>query len=437
MTADLDTTRLVDGAKAVLKANDLGHSTKPAPDLYPHQWNWDSCFIAIGIAHYDPERAAEEIRSLLKGQWRNGLVPQIVFNPEGTGYFPGPDVWQSQRSPDAPKDVQTSGITQPPILAIAVRRIYELAPDKEWGKRFLTDVYPQILLAHRFLYEERNPDGSGLIVVVHPWESGLDNSPPYLDAGDRVQLTYQPKYERLDLLHVSARNRPTNKNYDLFVYLLEQMRAVDWDQKKYLETAPLQIEDVLFNSILCRANRDLAAIAEIVGASADLPNRWFAQTSRAINDKLWDEEDTTYYDFDRVAGRLLKDNTIAGFHSLFGGVATAKRASTLIDRHLLNAGEYWPRDGFPVPTTSIDSPWFNPENYWLGPVWVSTNWMLINGLREYGRDDLADEIRDKTLELVSQSGYREYFNPVSGEGYGTGSFGWTSALTIDLVESRR
>jgi len=38
---------LFQAAKDVLAANDLGTSTKPAPDLYPHQWNWDSCFIAI------------------------------------------------------------------------------------------------------------------------------------------------------------------------------------------------------------------------------------------------------------------------------------------------------------------------------------------------------------------------------------------------------
>src|SRR5437764_4710170 len=104
MTAALDPERLIQGAKQVLAGNDLGKSTKPAPGLYPHQWNWDSCFIAIGIAHYDPDRAADEIRSLLRGQWRNGLLPQIVFSPKGEGYFPGPDVWQSTRSPDAPRD---------------------------------------------------------------------------------------------------------------------------------------------------------------------------------------------------------------------------------------------------------------------------------------------------------------------------------------------
>jgi mannosylglycerate hydrolase len=389
----------------------------------------------MGIAHYDVERAAQEIRSLLRGQWRNGLVPQIVFNPKGTGYFPGPDVWQSQRSPNAPRDVQTSGITDPPVLAIAVKRIYDLAADKDWARAFLAEVFPKIVLYHNFLYDERDPDDSGLIVVVHPWESGLDNSPNYLDAGERVHLAYQPKYERLDTLHVEAKHRPTNKNYDLFVYLLEQMRAVDWDQKRYLENAPLQILDVLFNAILCRANRDLAAIAEILGEDPSQAREWEQKTAKGINTQLWDEEDGLYYEYDRVAGRLLKDNTIAGFHTLFGGVATPERARRMIEQHMLSAQEFWPHGGYPLPTTAINSPWFNAENYWLGPVWVNTNWMVLRGLPEYGRQDLATTLRDKTLELVARGGYREYFNPFTGEGYGTDSFSWTSALTIDLVES--
>src|SRR5438270_2240776 len=125
LISETDAIHLIEGARAVLRANDLGQTTKPAPNLYPHQWNWDSCFIAIGIAHFDVARAQAEIRGLLRGQWKNGLVPQIVFNPEGSGYFPGPEVWQCDRSPDAPVDVQTSGITQPPVLATAVLRIWQ------------------------------------------------------------------------------------------------------------------------------------------------------------------------------------------------------------------------------------------------------------------------------------------------------------------------
>lgn len=428
-----DTQQLEKRAREVLRANDLGGSTKPAPNLYPHQWNWDSCFIAIGIAHYDVHRAAQEIRSLLRGQWRNGMVPQIVFNPQGTGYFPGPDVWQCERSPDAPDGVQTSGITQPPILASAVRHISERFEHADERTAFLRDVFPAVQRYHHFLHTERDPDETGLVIVVHPWESGLDNSPPYLDAGSRVHMTYKPRYERLDTLHVAAKNRPTNKDYDLFVYLLEQMRDVNWDQRRYLQQAPLAVEDVLFNSILCRADRDLALIADELGESRGHMDAWVDRSTRAINSKLWDEDAGTYYSYDRVAGHLLRDDTIAAFHTLWAGAAPDDRAQRMVDTWLTDE-RFWPKSGYPVPTTSMDSSWFNPENYWLGPVWVNTNWMVASGLASYGRVDDADWIRTSTLDMVRQHGFREYYHPRSGEGFGTDSFSWTAALTIDMIE---
>lgn len=426
---------VVRAGKSVLAGNDLGRWTKPAPNLYPHQWNWDSCFIAIGLSHYNFDRACQEIRSLLRGQWSNGLLPQIVFNPEGDDYFPGPDVWQSHRSPDAPKDVQTSGITQPTVLATAALSIWRNAPDgrKDEAKSFLQETLPHIRHYHQFFYEERNPDGDGLIVVIHPWESGTDNSPPYLDAGKRVHMAYKPQYTRLDTRQVSAANRPSDKDYDLFVYLLELMRQDNWDQKSYLGHAPLQVQDVLFNSVLCRANLDLAAIAEIIGQDQDEPREWYEQTRSALNRRCWDDEDGMYYDYDRVAGRLIKIDTIAGLHTLYGRVAPEDRAARMIEVHLLNPKLFWPPSGYPVPSTSLSSEWFNPENYWLGPVWIGINWMLARGLSSAGRPELAATLTTRSLGLVQRSGYREYFNPYTGQGYGTEDFSWAAALTIDLV----
>ena len=76
MTADQD---YVSQALEVLRKNDLGRSTKPAPQLYPHQWSWDSAFIAIGLAHTNPDRALLELETLFDAQWKDGRVPHIVF----------------------------------------------------------------------------------------------------------------------------------------------------------------------------------------------------------------------------------------------------------------------------------------------------------------------------------------------------------------------
>ncbi len=92
-------------AEEVLRRNDMGEWTRAAPDLYPHQWSWDSGLIAIGLAHLDTARAAQELTGLFAHQWKNGKVPHIVFNPEAPpdSYFPGAEHWASAgRFPDAP-----------------------------------------------------------------------------------------------------------------------------------------------------------------------------------------------------------------------------------------------------------------------------------------------------------------------------------------------
>ena len=62
-------SQILDAAKDVLNKNWNGHFTKPAPNLYPHQLNCDSGFIAIGLAHFNMDRAEAELRHLFKGQW--------------------------------------------------------------------------------------------------------------------------------------------------------------------------------------------------------------------------------------------------------------------------------------------------------------------------------------------------------------------------------
>ena len=122
----LDPATLQEKLAAVLKTNDRGSHTSPA-NLYPHQWLWDSAFIAIGLRHIDPERAAEEIANLVTGQWANGMIPHMIFS-KGREYRFERDAWRSWLSPFAPDSVATTGITQPPVLADAVVKVGEKLP---------------------------------------------------------------------------------------------------------------------------------------------------------------------------------------------------------------------------------------------------------------------------------------------------------------------
>lgn len=71
--------------------------------------------------------------------------------------------------------------------------------------------------------------------------------------------------------------------------------------------------------------------------------------------------------------------------------------------------------------------------YWQGPAWVNTNWLIIDGLARYGFAAEAEALRLSTLELVRKSGFREYFNPLTGEPAGVSDFAWTAALTVNLL----
>jgi hypothetical protein len=69
---------------------------------------------------------------------------------------------------------------------------------------------------------------------------------------------------------------------------------------------------------------------------------------------------------------------------------------------------------------------------WRGPSWMNTVWLLVPALRRFGYDDEADRIVGSCIALVERHGFREYYNPLNGEGLAARRFGW-STLLIDLL----
>jgi len=425
-------------AKAILDDNWTGASTRPAPALYPHQWNWDSGFIAIGRSHYDIRRAAQEIESLFAAQWSNGMLPQIVFNPDALGhYFPEPDFWQAERSPHSPPGILTSGITMPPVHAIVVEKIFLNARKHKGIRTFLERMYPRIMAQHEYLYRERDPYNEGLAYIRHPWESGIDNSPTWDIPLRRIHVKRNalPTYTRRDLDHVDNPSmRPTDFDYDRYVYLVDLFRKHNYDEFEIRGTCPFLIQDPLFNSILCRANESLARIAEEIGESPATAQSWHARTAAAIRTKLWHEEHEMFDAFDLVSQTLLEVDTAAGFMPLYAAAATEAQAEKLYI-HLNSCSFCALHQGncFTIPNYDIKKEGFDRINYWRGPVWMNINWMLAQGLQRYGYTLKADSLRKDLLQLPIRFGFYEYFDSFDGTGYGSNNFSWTAALFIDLV----
>ena len=429
-------------AQAVLDQNRRGSWTCPSGELYPHQWLWDSCFVAIGLAHGDAERAADELRALFRGQWSNGMLPHMIF-ALGVDDVGSERIWQSRRNPLAPDDVATSCITQPPVIAIAVERVAQALASAERAA-FLGEVYPKLVAHHEWLYRERDPQQRGLVTLIHPWECGLDTTPPWMDAlarmprpwwaraATRLHAAQLLRFLRRDTKYVPTVQRPTDDEGLGMLVLAQHIRRHGFELRNLPPDTSVLIEDLTFNAILAAANRSLASIAEAVGESIPSALAESAARTEAAMDALWDAESEQYYSRDAATGDLIRLPTIATFMPLFGEVVPEARVTALRGR--LQSAGFATR--YPVPSVPTDDARFREEAYWKGPTWVNTNWLVIEGLRACGDAGAADELAARTIELVDRAGCFEYFSPLSGDGYGAREFSWTAALVLDLLSRR-
>src|SRR3989339_1274851 len=140
--------------------------TVPSPDTYPYQWLWDSCFHAIILSHFNIKDAKADILALLSKQLQNGMIPHMIY-------------WDESKKVTFPK-IQwgkdgISTITQPPMIAYAVLKIFE----KDHDLTFLAQTYTHLYHFYKYLLNERDPHEKHLIGIMNPDESGEDNSPRF------------------------------------------------------------------------------------------------------------------------------------------------------------------------------------------------------------------------------------------------------------------
>jgi glycogen debranching enzyme len=418
---------LADAALAVIRGNDTGEFVKPSQRLYPWQWNWDSAFVVIGLAGVDPERARTEVRSLLRGQWSDGMVPHMVFHPQPVDYWPGPDLWDSQSCKGAP-GVATSGLIAPPVLATAVRVLHEAAPDEA----FLGEVVPKLDAWHRWFWRERTHAESGLMVIFHGWESA-DNAPRFDRALARIAVDGVEPVQRTDTLQVAADERPTDVDYRRYLALVEWLRERGY-RPRPPTSAPFAYLDLPLNSVFAVAEDDLASLQGWIGADGRRA-RAAAARLRAALGGMWDEEAGAYREHD-LHGEAAVTGTIADLFPLYAGVPDETRARRVVDEHLMAPDRHGPAP-WALTTVSRATPDFDPRNYWRGPIWINVNWFMIRGLERYALRAEADHLRGLTLELVSRSGFSEYYEPTTGEPLGSREFSWSASLTLDLLRDRR
>jgi glycogen debranching enzyme len=386
--------------------------TCPSPGYYPFQWFWDSCFHAVALAHVDPAAAREELSLLLSVQHADGFLPHVIFwNRRLLAHPRLYWCWLQSRGPGVPHH---SALIQPPVLAAAVDRYHEITHDTA----FVADVLPRLDAYYAWLKRVRDPDDTGLIAIIAPWESGMDHRPSY----DRALGLRFPASPRGLLI--------TPRLIDI------ANRALDYDPDRLFRRGRFLVDDVLVNAVYVDGLRALARMHRLAGADGNHWERQAAVTERALIAACRGRHGF-FHDRDRRHGRLLPSRTAAGLAALLlDGLSDAAAAPLL--RDLADPARF--ATPYPVPSVAIDDPAFSAaaQRYrsgpllWRGPTWINLNWLLLRALQRRGEDAPAARLRRSCIELVRRSGFREHYNPLTGAGYGARSFGW-STLVLDML----
>ena len=417
-------------ARRVLEMNDMGGYTVPRPKLYPFQWNWDSCLVALGFMTMNEKRAWREIDMLFQGQWTNGMVPHIVYHRESENYNPGPEIWQVVSALGIP----TSGISQPPVAAFCIKRMYDIAKDKKAAKEQVLKFLPRLFKYHKWYHTVRDPMNTGLVSILHPWESGRDNSADWDDPLRHVSIENLLEYKRKDTNFVDPSERPRKEDYDRYMSLVQHCREHKHDPEGHFETSPFRVADTTINFILARADQDLLAMMEELDPKAfeneiSTIKDW-VKTSKAATKRLWDEEDELYHCIDLLKGERIKSNSSGGFTAFLSGWVDKEKSVILVEK--LKA---WREEsGKHIASFDPYSPRYDARRYWRGPVWAIVNFLIYEGLMLSGEEDIAKEVAYDTSVLMRESLFAEYYDPGTCDGLGGDSFSWTAAMWLYWLE---
>lgn len=330
----------------------------PSKIGYVGLWLWDSALHALAYRHVDAELSRNQIRAMLAHQLPNGMLPDAVYDDGIVTTIDHP----------------ISGeVTKPPILAWAVLKLHETAPDPA----FLAEVYPALVRLNGWWVGMNDDDDDGLAQYNHPYSSGLDDSPL-------------------------------------------------WD-------AGMPVESPDLNTYLCVQMGSLAVIAEALGRSSEgaMWRRRAAALVERMIEHFWDEQAGFFWVIKEH--QPLKVVTPFNLYPLWSGQLPDPIRVKLLD-HLRNPDLFHGR--YMLPTVARSDPRYAPATMWRGPVWANINYFFIEALRQVGEDALADELRERTLEMImAHKGIYEFYNADTGEPplAAVSTFGWTAAVFIDLV----
>ena len=411
----------VDLAKKTLIDNRKSGYTLPTNNkLYPAQWNWDSAFIALGYSYFNLEYAIKELETLISGQWDDGMIPHILFHDNDESYFPNHKTWKCG------KNVPSSGITQPPIISTIIKKIVDQNDLNTKQKERMKSIIIKVKKYIDWFFNFRDTNNIGLVSIIHPWESGLDNSPIWDSPLDKIKIDENLNYERRDLEVSKSDSRPLKKDYDCYITLLNQFKRHNYDPKKITGLSMFNVIDIGFNSILIRATKDLVEVSKKFNLDfSSLEKKILLSEDSLI--KFYKEKDQLFYSYDFKNHSLINVDAISNYFILFANLENKN-----INQNIINKlRKYNSTKELFFTTVNPKDTSFEENRYWRGPVWINSNWIIYQGLKDKD-ENFAKMLKNKTLDLLEKKKFHEYYNYMNSKSLGANNFSWSAALYLDL-----
>jgi hypothetical protein len=443
-------------AQEVLRHNDRGPFITPSDELYGADGNnwgylWDTAFSTMAIARYDPVRASELFTNFLSTQHDNGRIPHMSMWSSNfpVGYVATNLNWHGRhfkQTDSLGNKVRTSPITQPPILATAALDIYNCLEREDQKQGFLQTVTPRLIAYHDWLYTEREWQDSGLVIAIHPHETGRDDAPSHTDLLDAMPLGPRERLFMSKLVRkLFVANRTDNaanldERSDIDTIIKASSLAILGLPKVYRtgkipQDYPYQHIDPGFNAILDRSNDALITLCELAGQPLPPQLRDAMQRTRDGLGLLWDPEERGFRGID-----VNNQVSFTPGHEVGDILPIISRSITPDQRRSLLVKITDPTQfgGASLPSVSRDSIHYDASRFWRGPSWPPTRELEIRGLIESGNTEEAAVAHTRCLSVLRTAirhGFNEYIDGSDGTPKGAKKFSWSAGLAISAASS--
>lgn len=383
---------------------------------FNEQFYWDTYFIMLGLVS--------------SGKWKviEGMMKNYAHLIRKYGYIP-----TANRS-------YLLSRSQPPFFSHMVRLL-----ESKKGKSALREYLPYLLAEYRFWMRGRTK--------VRETEHRAFRRVAQAPSGHLLNRYYDNKTTpRPESLREDIETAEKSGRQDAGRLYLHLRAAAEsgWDFSSRWFTDPMDIRtihtaDIIpvdLNSLLYHLE---VTIADAYKSSLNLVQaRQFRKRAKAraegIQGTLWSDKDGFYRDYNFHNGVKTEVLSLAGVFPLYVGIATQEQADAVaktLRKTFLKPG------GLVTTTIENGQQWDAPNG------WAPLQWVAIQGLRNYGHEELAGEISDRWTQLNEKvyeatGKFVEKYDVSGGEGLGGGGeyvlqdgFGWTNGVYEALKKSFR